>query len=173
MENARSHVTRIASKFYFRNQLSECEQIRQSGQFNPVCDKHKMSPALWMEWPPCKTKRCKSELTTSKNLRVEYWLQVRESYSGGTIMQVSTLRIYRVIHKSLRDLRSLQYCSRDGHPEGEHVNKSRDIPSFCPTLQVLYMSTLGDATDVNFWQIPRHRTLSYSLSTPCFVTTAP
>jgi hypothetical protein len=24
-----------------------------------------------------------------------------------------------------------------------------------------------------FWQIPRHRTLSYSLSTPCFVTTAP
>jgi len=24
-----------------------------------------------------------------------------------------------------------------------------------------------------FWQIPRHRTLSYSLSTPCFFTTAP
>jgi hypothetical protein len=24
-----------------------------------------------------------------------------------------------------------------------------------------------------FWQIPRHRTLSYSLSKPCFTTTAP
>jgi hypothetical protein len=31
----------------------------------------------------------------------------------------------------------------------------------------------GDATDVKFWQIPRHRPLTYSLSTPCFVTTAP
>ena len=38
------------------------------------------------------------------------------------------------------------------------------------------MSTLGDATDVkfgNFWQTPIHRTLPYSLSTPCFVTTVP
>jgi hypothetical protein len=26
---------------------------------------------------------------------------------------------------------------------------------------------------LSFWQIPRHRTLFYSLSTPCFVTTAP
>ena len=49
MENARSHVTRIASKFYFRNQLSERGQIRQSGQFNPVCDKHKTPCALWTE----------------------------------------------------------------------------------------------------------------------------
>ena len=39
--------------------------------------------------------------------------------------------------------------SRDGHAEGEHVNRGRDTPSFCPTLQVLDMSTLGDATDVN------------------------
>jgi len=37
---------------------------------------------------------------------------------------------------------------------------------------VFDMSTLGDAAHVNFWQIPRHRTLSYSQSTPCFVTTA-
>jgi len=38
------------------------------------------------------------------------------------------------------------------------------------------MSTLGDEADVkfgNFGKFPRHRTLSYSLSTPCFVTTAP
>jgi hypothetical protein len=35
------------------------------------------------------------------------------------------------------------------------------------------MCTLGDVTDVKFWQIPRHRLLTYSLSTPCFVTTAP
>ena len=47
--NASSHVTRIASKFYFRNQLSEREQIRQSGQFSSVCDNHKMPRALWKE----------------------------------------------------------------------------------------------------------------------------
>jgi hypothetical protein len=35
------------------------------------------------------------------------------------------------------------------------------------------MCTLGDATDVKCWQIPRHRPLTYSLSTPCLVTTAP
>jgi hypothetical protein len=81
--------------------------------------------------------------------------------------------IYRVIHKSLRDLRPLRYSNWDGHAEGEHVNRRRDTPSFCPTLQVLDMSTLGDVTDVNFWQISRHRMLSYSLSTPCFVMTAP
>jgi hypothetical protein len=56
---------------------------------------------------------------------------------------------YRVIHKALRDFRPLRYSSRDGHAEGEHVNRGRDTPSFCPTLQVLDMSTLGDAVDVN------------------------
>jgi hypothetical protein len=79
---------------------------------------------------------------------------------------------YRVIHKSLRDFRPLWYNSRDGHAEGEHVNRGRDTPTFCPTLQVLDMCTLGDMTDVKFWQIPRHRLLTYSLSTPCFVMTA-
>ena len=57
--------------------------------------------------------------------------------------------ICRVIHKSLRNFRPLRYSSRDGHAEGEHVNRGRDTPSFCPTLQVLDMSTLGDAADVN------------------------
>jgi hypothetical protein len=57
--------------------------------------------------------------------------------------------IYRVIFKSLRDFRPLQYSSRGGHAEGEHVNRGRDTPSFCPTLQVVDMSTLGDAADVN------------------------
>ena len=56
---------------------------------------------------------------------------------------------YRVIHKSLRDFRPLRYSSRDGHAEGEHVNRRIDTPSFCPTLQVLDMSTLGDVADVN------------------------
>ena len=56
---------------------------------------------------------------------------------------------YRVIHKSLRDFRPLRYSSREGHTEGEHVNRGRDTPSFCPTLQVLDTSTLGDAADVN------------------------
>jgi len=58
------------------------------------------------------------------------------------------MTIYRVIHKSLRDFRPLRYSNRDGHAEGEHVNRGTGIPSFCPTLQVLDMSTLGDAADV-------------------------
>ena len=52
------------------------------------------------------------------------------------------MSIYRAIRKSLRDLRSPRYSSRDGHAEGEHVNRGRDTPSFCPTLQVLDMSNL-------------------------------
>ena len=47
--------------------------------------------------------------------------------------------IYRIIHKSFRDFRPLRYSSRDGQAEGEHVNRGRDTPSFCPTLQVLYV----------------------------------
>ena len=50
-------------------------------------------------------------------------------------------RIYRVIRKSLRDFLPLRYSIRDGHAEGEHVNRGRDTPSFCPTLQVLDIST--------------------------------
>ena len=61
----------------------------------------------------------------------------------------SMSHLYRVIHKSLRDFRPLRYSSRNGHAEGKHVNRGRDTPSFCPTLQVLDMSTLGDAADVN------------------------
>jgi hypothetical protein len=56
----------------------------------------------------------------------------------------------------------MRYSSRDGHAEEEHVNRGRDNPSFCPTLQVLGMCTLGDAADVKFWQIPRHRPLYFS-----------
>jgi hypothetical protein len=59
------------------------------------------------------------------------------------------MHIYRVIHKSLRDFRPLRYSSRDGHAEGKHVNRGRDTPNFCPTIQVLDMSALGDAADVN------------------------
>jgi hypothetical protein len=46
-------------------------------------------------------------------------------------------------------MRPLRCSSPDGHAEGEHVDRGRDTPSFCPTLQVLHMSTLGDAADVN------------------------
>ena len=64
-------------------------------------------------------------------------------------MNLGNGEMYRVIHKSLRDFRPLRYSSWDGHAEGEHVNRGRDTPSFCPTLQVLDMSTLGDAAYVN------------------------
>jgi len=50
---------------------------------------------------------------------------------------------------SLRDFRPLRYSSRVGHSEEERVNRGRDTPNFCPTLQVLDISTLGDAADVN------------------------
>jgi hypothetical protein len=51
---------------------------------------------------------------------------------------------HRVIHKSLWDFRPLRYGSQNGHAKGEHVNRGRDTPSFCPTLQLLDMCTLGD-----------------------------
>ena len=58
--------------------------------------------------------------------------------------------IYRVIHKSLRDFRTRLRKNQDRHGRKEHINRERerDIPSFCPTLQVLDMCTLGDAADV-------------------------
>jgi hypothetical protein len=40
---------------------------------------------------------------------------------------------------SVRYFRALRYSSRDGHAEGELVNRGRDTSSFCPTLQVLDM----------------------------------
>ena len=65
------------------------------------------------------------------------------------IWQMFSWSKYGVIHKSLRDFRPLRHSSRDGHAEGEQANRGRDTPSFCPTLRVLDMSTLGDAADVN------------------------
>ena len=63
--------------------------------------------------------------------------------------------LYRVIRKSLQDFRPLQYSSRDGHAEEEHVNRGRDTPSLCPILQVLDMSNLGDAAKCqNCNQVP-------------------
>ena len=59
------------------------------------------------------------------------------------------MSIYRVIHKSLRDFRPLRYSSREEHAEREHVNRGRYTPSFCPTLLVLDMSTVGDGADLN------------------------
>jgi hypothetical protein len=50
--------------------------------------------------------------------------------------------IYIDTHTHTQDFHPLQYSSWDGHAEGEHVNRGRDTPSFCPTLQVLDMSTL-------------------------------
>jgi len=53
--------------------------------------------------------------------------------------------IYRVIHKSLRDFRTRLRNNQDRHGRKEHINIERDTPSFCPTLQMLDMCTLGDA----------------------------
>ena len=66
------------------------------------------------------------------------------------IYEISARRFYRVIHKSFRDFQPLWYSRRDGHAEGEHVNRVRDTPSFCRTLQLLDMSNLGDANPPHF-----------------------
>jgi hypothetical protein len=58
---------------------------------------------------------------------------------------------YRVIHKFLlcgREARMVR-IGGGGGAERENVNKGSDTPSFCPTLHVLDISTLGDAADVN------------------------
>jgi hypothetical protein len=69
---------------------------------------------------------------------------MRSCYVWGNfcLFQSSDFRImvYMVIHKSLRDFRPLRYSSRDGHAKGEHVNRGRDTPSFCPNLQGLWIT---------------------------------
>jgi hypothetical protein len=87
-----------------------------------------------------------------------FYISVRYTHSR---QETSAHLKYRVIHKSLRDFRPLRYSSRDCHAEGEHVNRWRDTPSFCPTLQVLDMCTLGDAADVN--PVIKFRSLEYCL----------
>jgi hypothetical protein len=74
---------------------------------------------------------------------------LRQTEAGISIEVYIYIYAHRVILKSLRDFRPLRYRSREGHAEGEHVNRGRDIPNFCPILQVLDMSTLGDAADIN------------------------
>ena len=59
-----------------------------------------------------------------------------------TSIQIKISSIYSVIRKSLRDFRPLRYISWDGHAEGEHVNRGRDTPSFCPTFFLLICSFL-------------------------------
>jgi hypothetical protein len=78
------------------------------------------------------------------NLKEEKKLIVRVVWYIGYL-----LLLYRVIQTSLRDFRPLRYSSRVGHAKGEHVNRGRDTPSFCPTLHVLGMSTFSDAASVN------------------------
>ena len=53
------------------------------------------------------------------------------------------LLVYRIIHKSLRDFRPLQYSSRDGHAEWEHVNRKERHSKF--------LSCLTGARYVNSW----------------------
>jgi len=69
----------------------------------------------------------------------------RAATEAGLYIILLTCRpIYRVIHKSLRDFRTRLRNNQDRHGRKEHINRERDTPSFCPTLQVLDMCTLGD-----------------------------
>ena len=71
-----------------------------------------------------------------QNQQINFLQKIQNSW------MYSSWYIYRVIHKSLWDFRPLRYSRRDGHAQGEHVNRGRDTLSFCPTLQVLGMSFL-------------------------------
>ena len=88
-------------------------------------------------------------------IRLQRVLQSRQlsHYSHLTacnmVVHYSSEAKYRVIHKSVRDFRPLRHSSRDGHAEGEHVNRGSDTWSFCPNLQVLDMSNIGDVADIN------------------------
>jgi hypothetical protein len=42
--------------------------------------------------------------------------------------------IYRIIHKSFRDVRPLRFSTRDGHTKREHVNRGRDTLKFLSYL---------------------------------------
>ena len=46
METVSSYVSRIASKFNFKDQFGDSEQIRQLGQFSLNHDKHERPRAL-------------------------------------------------------------------------------------------------------------------------------
>ena len=100
------------------------------------------------EWLCCHSlddsdKLLPSSVTVKKlNVRLIYLILLRTAH-------VLTDK-YRVILKFLRDFRPLRYSNRDGHAEGEHVNRGRGTPSFCPTLQVHDISNLGDAEDAKF-----------------------
>jgi len=59
-----------------------------------------------------------------------------QTYVSLTAPTAWSTDIYRVIHMSLRDFRPLRYSIRDGHAEGEHVNRGRDTPSFCPASAI-------------------------------------
>jgi hypothetical protein len=55
------------------------------------------------------------------------------------------IKMYRVIHKSLRDFLPLRYSSWDDHAEKSmSTERERETPSFCPILQMLDTSTVGD-----------------------------
>ena len=116
-----------------------------------------ISPRIWDWWVVPKgrsgftTVRCViSQKTADLNyFAAEAWYHAQKHLLSLSGNEPRIHTIYRVIHKFLRDFRPLRYSSREGHAEGEHVNRGRDTPSFCPTLQVRHMSTLGDAADVN------------------------
>jgi hypothetical protein len=86
----------------------------------------------------------------------------------------SIFTLYKVIHKSLRDFRPLRYSSRDGHDGGGGMSTEGETLQVSVVLCDAWSETsVAPSQLTQFWQIARHRTLSYPLSTPCFVTIAP
>jgi hypothetical protein len=79
--------------------------------------------------------------------------------------------IYRVIHKSLRDFRPLRYSSRDGHAEGSMSTEGETLQVSVLPYRCSIYAPLVTRQMSNFGKF--HRPLTYSLSTPCLVTTVP
>ena len=139
--------------FFVRNGSSLL--FKKSAQWEPQTSSHWLSLCVCVCVCVCAWIHSNSLPTSGKPLYLLFkaptcfchisWLSSGSYKFGRHVQRVrdnsQAIYIYRFIHKSLRDFRPLRYSIRDSHAEGEHVNRGRDTPSFCPTLQVLDMLT--------------------------------
>jgi hypothetical protein len=101
---------------------------------------HRLASLIESRYFSCEIGKICAVILVYKGLRVYMYFKIN---TWSKIWSTDfTLYIYRVFHKSLRDIRLLRYSSRYVHAEGGQVNRGRDTPGFCPTLQVLDSSFL-------------------------------
>jgi hypothetical protein len=77
----------------------------------------------------CYMARCYTTPAANISLGINVYVLFLFSFFGCLIINFLN-NLYRVIHKSFRDVRPLRYGSRDGHVEGHHFDRGRDSASF-------------------------------------------